>query len=519
MQFDDLKRELSQLKGKITDAQDLFRERQFVNARDLLQEILELMEVAHPESHPDFILCLGLLGDCLYELHEYWQAADCFTRSLKIKEAHPEAKLSVLQTSFKLARCLDKAGKVQQAAIVYQDLIDSQKNALDSSQALKDIIFTSYEQCLRRLGKTPGECKKILSKDGKRKSSKMKSGKKPPTQELECQIQGLEAYSRPESGRPSGRLKDSELNPSVNPAVLALKVGVSGLALLAVGGLFFFILKSPNTQAPVSTTTPQATSTFSFSKIAKKLKGKTFVSIDRTASISFDQAGRISFKQGPDTTLLSCIDKGASANLIAHGLMELTLKDKQLTDKNGTRYLEEGTAELLLADKLEAVSRKLETYYQVNSEYPEDEQALKDLVAKELEQAPLQLTYLGRLYADDHSKGYLIPLILPAPYRNDKLEPYKLLTYYALTGDASSGLKCKLFCLRGSLSEGSFLKGKYPATAYLIALQNGRRIIGRDDSNFKPQINEALFEEICLEDRLDPAPKETVAKAVSLEEK
>jgi hypothetical protein len=485
VQFDDLKQELSKIRNMVAKSELLIKQREFQEAKMALEAVVEAMEVAYPEEHPDYVLSLSRLGDVYYELGLFGLAASQFELVYKLKSKYSQLAGDFFFVRFKLARCLDKAGKPQEAAQNYELLLKDEKFQQSADEILEALIWESYGQCLGRQG-VNGRKLEWLLKDAK-KRLKTKTIKKVRNnslaggafldEEFGSVRESLKTYI---SSERSVLFADAAINARAKVPALGLlkKLILSTLVLFVFVVLFYFATiqhkESPIVpKAAVGSTELHA----ALSRVAEKLKGKQFSSLDGSEKLVFAPDGDVSLYFNNEESSVSCFDKGTIPDVLARNNRKFVFRDGVLVDQNGTVLFSAGSRQLDLAGKMESICKVLQGYYQSNQEYPDDKEKLQQLLSGIADlQGRLQLNFLGRLKSPDEINQLSEKLRNFELLAGDVSSPEQVYCYYVLTGDAASGLKSSIFAMRVSDANSHFISAQKSGGAYLILLNQGIKI-------------------------------------------
>lgn len=480
MKFDDIKRDLLAIRQTITSAQLHFQNRQYEECQKELSEILELIEISLPEDHPDYSLSLQLLGDSHFAQKQYSQSAQYFEQCLKLQSKHASLKSSSqdLPLRLKLAQSLDRAGRPKEALVQYEWLTTECFAAICVNHTLKEMLLTNYEQCLRRLGKSPRDCKSILQKLRQDRSSKMsletdthKNKDLDGKQQLELKELTEFLASETQTGK---RLRQIDEGMPKSEGLLKRALGLTViLSILAMGGGLIVFLKDKI--GPIQTNV-KPIETLVKSKLATKLAGKSFSSLDKAMTIEFDNNSEAKLTDHDGSTIkVKCFDFKTIPSVLAGTVSNFVLEDGLLISPTGQYLYPQQSLDSIMVARAQDLSLTLQNYYRTNSEYPDDIEKLRTLLqAKPDIAGSLQITYLGRMKDTGDRQSQIEKLKKATFITQEAPQAGQILCYYALSGNASNGLKCSFFAVRASGSKPMILAKNKNNDSFLITLQEGK---------------------------------------------
>ena len=273
MQFNELQKEFERIRTYLKSGSAKSAARDYEGACRDFEECLELLEKGHPEDHPDRITCLEGLASTYFVLHRYVEARQIFKILLKVSESHPDRKMDTLVISFKLAKCAERAGKIQEALSLYQKLVDMAKPTLDDGNPLHSSVLESYSALLTRSGIDSKKAKDLAEKA---RINRTKYSEKGTVSDqvlrgigrdlegdsaFEPTVDNLAAFSSADTASIRFRETQSSLRPHFAPSRQQIIIAVTCLALCgATTFCFFFVKHTVDKSLPASHFLAQAKS-------------------------------------------------------------------------------------------------------------------------------------------------------------------------------------------------------------------------------------------------------------------
>jgi tetratricopeptide (TPR) repeat protein len=129
-------------------------QKKFMQARELLNRVLEMKEASFGPMHPNLVFTLIALGNVEIEMKEYSSAEDRLQRALGILKAQKEnADPSMARVLFALSTCYSKSGQKRQADAALAAAAELARAALKQNPDMRPIV-ESYAVVLRGQGRT-----------------------------------------------------------------------------------------------------------------------------------------------------------------------------------------------------------------------------------------------------------------------------------------------------------------------------------------------------------------------------